>query len=373
VVELNKHFEISSELLVLRGHLVLRNVERIESPLKKWIEKSADKEATIDLETVESIDSSGVALLDDLVERAEKRGLMLNLVNIPEHLQGTFKIFSSAGLTRKAKSTRIFFFEKLGGRAYAAIEELINVLYLVADSFYFSIANLFSRKGARKGEYTTQCILIGMNAFPIVALISFLIGFILALQSAAQLRQFGASIFVADLISISMTREMGPLMTAIIFAGRSGSAIAAELATMVVTEETDALKAMGLNPVRYNLVPKIHAISTMMPLLTILSMVLGILGSLLIGVVYLGIGVKPFMMQAINALILKDILTGLVKSIVFAWLIVITSAAYGLRVRGGAADVGRATTASVVTSIFLVILADSVLGLLFYFSTKSPF
>ena len=212
-----------------------------------------------------------------------------------------------------------------------------------------------------------------MNAFPIVALISFLIGFILALQSAAQLRQFGASIFVADLISISMTREMGPLMTAIIFAGRSGSAIAAELATMVVTEETDALKAMGLNPVRYNLVPKIHAISTMMPLLTILSMVLGILGSLLIGVVYLGIGVKPFMMQAINALILKDILTGLVKSIVFAWLIVITSAAYGLRVRGGAADVGRATTASVVTSIFLVILADSVLGLLFYFSTKSPF
>ena len=112
--------------------------------------------------------------------------------------------------------------------------------------------------------------------------------------------------------------------------------------------------------------------TTMMPLLTILSMVLGILGSLLIGVVYLGIGVKPFMMQAINALILKDILTGLVKSIVFAWLIVITSAAYGLRVRGGAADVGRATTASVVMSIFLVILADSLLGLLFYFSTKGP-
>ena len=371
-MELSKHFHATSELLVLRGDLVLRNVERIESPLKKWIDKSGEKVATIDLEAVESIDSSGVALLDDLVEHAKKRSMTLHLANVSESLGDSLRMFSSLVQTPVEKKRRISIIERLGGKAYKVIEEFINVLYLVADAFYFSIANLFSRKGARKGEYSTQCILIGMNAFPIIALISFLIGFILALQSAAQLRQFGASIFVADLISISMTREMGPLMTAIIFAGRSGSAIAAELATMVVTEETDALKAMGLNPVRYNLVPKIHAISTMMPLLTVLSMVLGILGSLLIGVAYLGIGIKPFMEQAINALILKDILTGLVKSVVFAWLIVITSASYGLRARGGAADVGRATTASVVTSIFLVILADSILGMLFYFSTKSP-
>ena len=371
-MELGKHLDMSAELLVLRGHLVLRNVERFEKPLKKWIDKSREKEATIDVEAVDSIDSSGVALLDDLVERARAKGMQLHIKNIPDSIAETMRLFSSLNAFAQAPKKQTSIFDKLGGAMYVVGGEFMHVLYLVADAFYFAVANLFSRKGARKGEYTSQCILIGMNAFPIVALISFLIGFILALQSAAQLRQFGASIYVADLISISMTREMGPIMTAIIFAGRSGSAIAAELATMVVTEETDALKAMGLNPVRYNLVPKIHAISTMMPLLTILSMILGILGSLLIGVAYLGIGFKPFLAEAVNALVLKDVLTGLVKSVVFAWLIVLTAAAYGLRAKGGAADVGRATTASVVTSIFLVILADSLLGLLFYYSTKSP-
>ncbi|RQW06346.1 ABC transporter permease, partial [candidate division KSB1 bacterium] len=120
------------------------------------------------------------------------------------------------------------------------------------------------------------------------------------------------------------------------------------------------------------LVPKIHAISVMMPLLTVLSMILGILGAVVIGISYLDIGIKPFYNQVVNALILKDILTGLIKSVVFAWLIVLTAAAYGFRARGGAADVGRATTASVVTSIFLVILADSILGLIFYFDPTSP-
>jgi len=371
-MEKSRHFKSSSDLLVVRGDLVLRNVEKFESPLKKWVDSSREKIASIDLEAVESIDSSGVALLEELVERASKKGLRLNLINTPEHLQESMQMFSSAMLPAETVTAKESFFERLGRAAFNTGKEFIYVLYLVADSFYFSVINLFSRKGVRKGEYTSQCILIGMNAFPIVALISFLIGFILALQSASQLRQFGAGIYVADLIAVSMTREMGPLMTAILFAGRSGSAITAELATMVVTEETDALKAMGLDVVRYNLVPKIHAISTMMPLLTILSMFLGVLGALLIGVSYLGLGVKPFITEVISVLYLKDILTGLVKSVVFAWLIVLTSAAYGLRVRGGAAEVGRATTASVVTSIFLVILADSILGLIFYYSTKSP-
>ncbi len=371
-MEPDRLFDISSDLIVLRGDLVLRNVERYEKALKGWIDRTREREAIIDLEPVDSIDSSGVALLEELVERAKAKGVKLRIINASESIRETMRLFSSFDFAPKKAKKRPSIFERLGGAAYNTAGELAHVTYLVADSFFFTIVNFFSRKGARKGEFTTQCILIGMNAFPIVALISFLIGFILALQSAAQLRQFGASIYVADLVAISMTREMGPIMTAIIFAGRSGSSIAAELATMVVTEETDALKAMGLNPVRYNLVPKIHAITTMMPLLTILSMILGILGALLIGVVYLHIGFKPFLAQTINALILKDILTGLVKSIVFAWLIVLTAAAYGFRVRGGAADVGKATTASVVTSIFLVILADSLLGLLFYFSAKSP-
>jgi phospholipid/cholesterol/gamma-HCH transport system permease protein len=222
-------------------------------------------------------------------------------------------------------------------------------------------------KNQRKGEFINQSMLIGMDAFPIVALIAFLIGFILALQSAAQLRQFGAAIYVADLIAISMTREMGPLITAIIFAGRSGSAIASELATMVVTEETDALKSMGLNPIGYVLAPKIYAITVMMPLLTVLSVIIGIVGAMVIGYTYLDIGPQAFYQEVMTVLLLRDIVTGLIKSLIFAWIIVLTGAFYGFRVKGGSEGVGRATTASVVASIFLVIVADSILGMIFYF------
>ncbi|NLP11580.1 ABC transporter permease [bacterium] len=257
--------------------------------------------------------------------------------------------------------------ERFGEMALARGKEVLEYLFLTADAIYYTALGLFNRKNYRKGEFTNQCIQIGMNAFPIVALIAFLIGFILALQSAAQLRQFGAAIYVADLIAISMTREMGPLITAIIFSGRSGSAIASEIATMKVTEETDALKSMGLNPIAYVLTPKIYAIVLMMPLLTILSVVIGILGAMVIGWSYLEISPESFYREVLTVLYLRDITTGLVKSLVFAWLIALTGAYYGFRVRGGAEAVGRATTASVVTSIFLVILADSILGLVFYF------
>ena len=138
---------------------------------------------------------------------------------------------------------------------------------------------------------------------------------------------------------------------------------------MVVTEETDALRTMGLNPVRYVLVPKIYAITITLPLLTVLAMLIGIFGAMVIGYTYLDIGIEPFFNQVKNALVLKDIVTGLIKSLVFAWIIVVVSAHFGFRVKGGAEGVGRATTASVVTSIFLVILADSILGLVFYFGS----
>ncbi len=363
---------ISGNTMSLQGELQIDEVAEIYPRTVSWLNSVSARQVTIDLAELSHIDSSGVAFLDEIVYYAETKQISVNLVNVSENVQDSLQVYSSRELPEKPTKQRRAILQAVGDFAYKVGQNTKDLLYLISDSFYFAILNLFSRKGTRKSEFTNQCILIGMNAFPIVALISFLIGFILALQSAAQLRQFGASIYVADLVSISMTREMGPIMTAILFAGRSGSSIAAEIATMVVTEETDALNAMGLNPVRFNLVPKIHAITIMMPLLTILSMVLGIVGALVIGVSYLDIGLQPFYNQVVNALILRDILTGLVKSVVFAWLIVLTAAAYGFRVRGGAAEVGRATTSSVVTSIFLVILADSILGLIFYFNPNSP-
>ena len=208
---------------------------------------------------------------------------------------------------------------------------------------------------------------MGSQALGVVGLMSFLIGGVMALQGAAQLRQFGASIFIADLVGVSLTRELGPLITAIMVAGRSGSAVAAEIGTMVITEEIDALRTMGLNPTRFLIVPKTMSITVTQPLLTMFANVIAIFGGFLVAVFYLDIGPAAFFNRLREAVFLKDIITGLVKSVVFANIIVSIGALCGLRTGGGADAVGRSTTSSVVAGIFTVIVADAAFSLLFYF------
>jgi len=326
---------------------------------------------TFDFSKTGRADSAGVAFVDHMIEAAERRAIKVECVHIGEELNEAIALFTSRDRQSAALKGKKNLLEASGERLIGFLDKISDAMMLVADVAWFSVIGLFKRQGIRKGEFWQQSILIGMNSLPIVGMVSYLIGFVIALQSAAQLRQFGASIFIADLIVISLTREMGPLMTAIMFAGRSGSAIASEIATMVVSEETDALRAMALNPIRYIVVPKIHAITLTMPLLTILSIIIGVLGAMTISITYLDTGILPFYQQAVNALVLKDIVTGLVKSVIFAWIVVLTSAYYGFSVRGGAESVGRTTTAAVVTSAFLVVVADSILGLIFYFGSPA--
>lgn len=353
----------------LHGALVISNVSRLLQEIEAILEQKRERFFIIDLSEVEKIDSAGVALLDELEGLAKKRGIELQLKNGRPVIKQTISTFSSKRFAEPPKKQKLkpSFFEAIGNQLVLTGQSLTYFFYLLADTVTYAIVGLYNKHGLRKGEFVNQGILIGVNALPIIGLISFLIGFILALQSAAQMRQFGAAIFVADLIAIAMTREMGPLITAIVIAGRSGSAITSEIATMVVTEENDALKSMALNPVRYVLVPKVYAITTTMPMLTILSMIIGILGAFVIGITYLDIGIEPFYNEIVGALVIKDIITGLVKSWVFAWIVVMIGAYYGFRVKGGSEEVGRATTASVVASIFYVILADCILGMIFYF------
>jgi len=353
--------------LVLEGELVIATVPEAVKEVEDRLALFKGADLDVDLSGVGRIDSAGVAFLNEITMRAAEDNIALHLRGVPRQASAALRIFDSGHPLEESVLVRDTFFARRGENVVNMGRAVLEFLYLLADSAYFSIIGLFNKRGIRRGEFINQSILIGMNALPIVALISFLIGFILALQSAAQLRQFGAAIYVADLIGIAMTREMGPIMTAIAFSGRSGSAIAAEIATMVVTEETDALKSMALNPVRYVLVPKVWAITVTMPLLTMLSIVIGIGGAMVIGVTYLGIGPAAFFEELRTVLLLRDVLTGLVKSVIFAWIIVMVGAYYGFRVRGGSEGVGRVTTASVVASIFWVILADSILGLIFYF------
>lgn len=317
----------------------------------------------IDLAKIASIDSAGVAYLDILQEQHEKCEILnpgLDVIN-------TIETFSSKTLLPMIEQEKPNLFEQIGDTLYKLKESMISGLYLTADIFYWSVVGLFSKKGRRKGSLTQQNILIGLDSIGIIGLLSFILGLILALQSAAQLRQFGANIFVADLIAISMVTEMGPILTAIILAGRTGSAIASEIATMKVTEEIDALKMMGLNPIRYIVVPKLHAMTICISLLVTLSTMVGILGGLIIALTYLDLSSISFFTRVIDVLTLKDVVIALGKSMIFSWVIVIIGAYYGFNVKGGAEGVGKATTQSVVASIFWVLILDAINSMIFYF------
>jgi phospholipid/cholesterol/gamma-HCH transport system permease protein len=358
---------IQENTVYLSGELKIKSVKSLWDQVNQYVQKNGRSDIMIDLAGVTSIDSAGVALLDEIKSTCSLKAITIELLNVPSNIQEAINSFSTEQLPAETIPPKVSFFESIGEYALRMNKNFMGLLYLVSDIFYWSIVGLLQRKGQREGSFVQQSVLIGVNALSIVGLISFLIGLILALQSAAQLRQFGANIFVADLIGIAMLREMGPIMTAIVVAGRSGSSIASEIATMVVTEEIDALKTMSLNPSRHVIVPKFHGITLTMPLLTILADLIGVLGGFVIGITYLQLSATAFFNELVTVLIMKDILTGLFKSIVFAWIIIIVACYFGLRVTGGSEGVGKATTASVVASIFFVIVADSILGLIFYF------
>lgn len=319
----------------------------------------------VDLAEVTGIDSAGVAFLDKILTDFALHKPVLK--NCHKDIENSIETFSSLNLQPRREIHKQSFFENLGDKLILFATTSKEAFYLIADIFFWSFVGLFNKKGQRKGSVIQQSVLIGVDALGILGLLSFILGLILALQSAVQLRQFGANIFVADLMAISMVTEMGPMLTAIILAGRSGSAIASEIATMKVTEEIDALKMMAINPIRYVVVPKFHAISLCIPLLVTASTLIGIFGGLLIAVTYLDLSAVVFFNRVFEVLTLKDAVVGLGKSFFFAWVIVIIGSYYGFNVQGGAEGVGKVTTQSVVASIFWVIILDAVNSLIFYF------
>ena len=208
---------------------------------------------------------------------------------------------------------------------------------------------------------------IGVDSLPIVSMISLFTGMVLALQSASQLQRFAAEMYVASLVAFSITRELAPVLTALIIAGRVGASITAELGTMKVTEQIDALETLATNPVKYLVVPRFMALIITAPILTLYADIIGIMGGYVVGVYKLGISHAMYMKNTWDPLKYKDIWTGLVKSLVFAIIICIVACYEGMKTEGGAEGVGRATTSSVVVSFILIIASDCFLTALFYF------
>jgi len=248
------------------------------------------------------------------------------------------------------------------------IKNISGVIKLLVDILYWMIAGPFKGKAAQRQGIFNQMIFTGLRSTPIVFFVTIFTGIVLAMQSAYQLQKMGAVLYVASLVAVSLCRELGPVLTALVVAGRVGSAFAAELGTMKVSEQIEALETMAINPVRFLAVPRFIALFFMLPCLTILGNLSGMVGGYLVGVYSLNINADLYIQTTFKYLEIKDIYTGVTKSFVFAVIIALIGCFEGLNTKGGAEGVGRATTRSVVISFILIILADCIVTSIFYFS-----
>ena len=242
-----------------------------------------------------------------------------------------------------------------------------RVSVLMVETFAWMIVAPLRGKGLRLKAAVESFVEFGVRSLPIVGMICFLVGVIIALQSSYTLEKWGANRFIATLVAVSALREMAPLMTAILITGRSGSAITAEIGTMKVGEEIDALEVMGLSPIKYLVVPKFMAMVLAVPCVTVVAMFIMIFGGFFASVVVVGVDPSIYIDMTTDSLVEKDLVTGLVKSLFFGVAICWVGVYRGFQVEGGAEGVGRQTTSSVVTSIFLIIIVDLIFTVLFYF------
>lgn len=243
-----------------------------------------------------------------------------------------------------------------------------GVFSLFRDILYWIFIGPFRKRFVHIDSIFYQMVFAGLRSIVIVFFVAIFTGIVLAMQTAYQLEKMGAVLYVASLVAISLCRELSPVLTALVVAGRVGSAIAAELGSMKVSEQIEALETMAIDPVRFLAAPRFIALIFMLPCLTILGNFSGILGGFIVGTGSLHISPELYFQTTFKYLELKDIYTGLIKSFVFAMIIALIGCYQGLNTRGGAEGVGRATTLSVVISFILIILADCILTAIFYFS-----
>ena len=258
-------------------------------------------------------------------------------------------------------------FGLVGRASLGTLHAVLQVCVLIMDTLNWLFVQPLRGKGLRVRNTVEQVVEFGFNSLPIVGLICFLIGAIMAMQSAYQLARFGATQYIANLVGVAAMRELAPLMTAILVTGRSGSAITAEIGTMKVAEEIDALEVMGINPIKFLVTPKFLAMVIAVPCLTLLATFIMIAGGYMLSVALLGIDSSLYLENTARALTLKDFATGMTKSLFFALVISWVGVYRGFQVEGGAEGVGRMTTSSVVTSIFFIILVDLLFTAVFYF------
>lgn len=324
----------------------------------------------IDGSRVEALDTAGAWILHKLLRRLRDDGSSVEMRDLRPDFAKLLQVVEqqAAGATDApptAAGTPASKLEDLGRYAAAAWEQAFALLSFVGETAAALAGNIAHPQRIRWRPILYNIRSAGFDALPIVGLLSFLLGIVVAYQGADQLRQYGANIFVADLVGLSMLREFAPLITAIIIAGRSGSAYAAQIGTMAVTEEIDAMRTLGIAPLDVLVLPKILALLIAMPLLTVFADVLGVFGGMIMAQAQLAVGFGDFLDRFVKAVSVTALMIGIGKAPVFAFIIAVVGCFQGFRTKGGADSVGRQTTRSVVQAIFLVIVADALFSVAF--------
>jgi phospholipid/cholesterol/gamma-HCH transport system permease protein len=321
----------------------------------------------IDASGVDYCDGAGIAMLIDLLRQPRAANAQVSLSGLRPEFQALLAQFDPAAMQVPVipHVTRINVIAEIGRAAAITGRDIRAQVAFIGET---TTALWYAAKNPARVRWKDvwyTCEQVGVNALPIVALISFLLGIILAFQAAVPMRQFGAELFVADLVGLSILRELGPLMTAILLAGRSGAAFAAEIGTMKVNEELNALTTMGLDPVRFLVVTRILAALLMMPLLTLFADLIGILGGALTMITF-NIPIVSFLHEVDSLVDVKDLLAGLAKAPVFAVLIAGVGCLRGLQTQTGASAVGISATRAVVSSIVLLVVVDGIYAFVYY-------
>lgn len=343
--------------LQLTGDVVLDDAADLYSELRRIATGGEFGNLALDFSHAGRLDSAGAVAATLGARLFEARGRSCEFTGLREqHTQALALVSEQRQPVHDAAAAQAWpaaWLERLRrGRGLIAVAEL------VVDTVSSGVRCLVRYDRRRLLAVAEQTVVLGVDATFIVSLLSFLVGVILAFQGAFQLGKFGASVYMAELVSLGMVREFAPIITAIILAGRSGAAIAAEIGTMAVNDEVEALRAMGISRAQYLVFPRVAAMTLAQPLLTLLSMAVGIAAGVAMGSV-LGIPMAVSLQRMQDALVLDDFVLGVIKSLLFAWIIAFVGCWMGLSTQGGAQSVGRNTTLAVVFAIFWIVVTDS--------------
>lgn len=352
--------------LVLRGELDAATTPATWNALQQELRGKQFSELEIDASQLSDCDSAGLALLYCISVNALP-GIPVRVTGLGPELQHLFRSFSKEDYEalQAHDPVRPSLVEDVGAATSAWLRDLRQLVEFIGEVTADVLASIFRPRRMRWEEVFRVFETAGVNALPIVSLLTFLVGMVIAFEAAQPLAQLGAQVFVANLLGLTMTRELGPVMAAIMLAGRSGSAFAAELGTMKVNEELNALQTMGLSPVQFLIVQRVVAGLLLTPVLTIYAMYAGLLGGIpvLLG---LGFPLRMVLRQVQSGLHFGDLAEGLSKSIVFGGIVASVSCLRGLQTGEGPRAVGESTTRSVVSSILLIILADALFAAITY-------